>query len=158
MAFQPVGKVFQRQKNAKFIVAGSAVLERILSIVDHGTGQCVLQLHLDIPDGGVGLRFRYLLLHGVRQFVDQQQPQMLVVVVLHHIHRSFIVAVILAVAAGKVHFYLFLLLEHPDEPVIYFAAHGKFVVRQKNAGIIRQDHRVRLTIGVEFERDQGSVP
>ena len=33
MAFQPVGKVFQRQKNAKFIVAGSAVLERILSIV-----------------------------------------------------------------------------------------------------------------------------
>ena len=41
MAFQPVGKVFQRQKNAKFIVAGSAVLERILSIVDHGTGQCV---------------------------------------------------------------------------------------------------------------------
>ncbi len=35
---------------------------------------------------------------------------------------------------------------------------GNFVVRQKNAGIIRQDHRVRLTIGVEFERDQGSVP
>ena len=33
MAFQPVGKVFQRQKNAKFIVAGSSVLERILSIV-----------------------------------------------------------------------------------------------------------------------------
>ena len=60
MAFQPVGKVFQRQKNAKFIVAGSSVLERILSIVDHGTGQCVLQFHLDIPDGGVGLRFRYL--------------------------------------------------------------------------------------------------
>ena len=118
----------------------------------------MLQLHLDIPDGGVGLRFRYLLLHGVRQFVDQQQPQMLVVVVLHHIHRAFVVAVILAVAAGKVHFYLFLLLEHPDEPVVYFAAHGKFVVRQKNAGIIRQDHRVRLTIGVEFERDQGSVP
>ena len=53
---------------------------------------------------------------------------------------------------------LFLLLEHPDKPVVYFAAHGKFVVRQKNAGIIRQDHRVRLTIGVEFERDQGSVP
>ena len=39
-----------------------------------------------------------------------------------------------------------------------FAAHGNFVVRQKNAGIIRQDHRVRLTIGVEFKRDQSSVP
>ena len=29
---------------------------------------------------------------------------------------------------------------------------------EENAGIIRQDHRVRLTIGVEFERDQSSVP
>ena len=38
MAFQPVCKMFQRQEDAKFIVAGSAVLERILSIVDHGTG------------------------------------------------------------------------------------------------------------------------
>ena len=37
---------------------------------------------------------------------------------------------------GKIHFYLFLLLAHPDEPVVYLAAHGKFVVRQKNAGII----------------------
>ena len=39
----------------------------------------------------------------------------------HHIHRAFVVAVILAVAAGKVHFYLFLLLEHPDEPVVYLS-------------------------------------
>ena len=49
MAFQPVGKVFQRQKNAKFIVAGSAVLERILSIVDHGTGQCLSLIHISEP-------------------------------------------------------------------------------------------------------------
>ena len=38
MAFQPVGKVFSGRKTPRFIVAGSAVLERILSIVDHGTG------------------------------------------------------------------------------------------------------------------------
>ena len=118
MAFQPVSKVLQRQKNAQFIVAGAAVLQRVLSIVDHGTGQCVLQLHLDVPDGGIGFGFGHLLLYGVRQFVNQQQPQMLVIVVLHHIHRAFVVAVILAVAAGKVHFHLFLLLEHPDKPII----------------------------------------
>ncbi|WP_420915162.1 DUF4866 family protein, partial [Faecalibacterium prausnitzii] len=37
--------MFKRQKNAKFIVAGSAVLERVLSIVDHATGQCVLLIY-----------------------------------------------------------------------------------------------------------------
>ena len=42
MAFQSVSKVLQRQENAKFIVMGAAVFQRILPVVDHGVGQRVL--------------------------------------------------------------------------------------------------------------------
>ena len=117
----------------------------------------MLQLHLDVPDGGVCFGLGHFLLDSIRQLVDQEHTKVLVVVVLHHIHGILIIAVILAIAGGKVHFDFCLLFEHPDEPVVFPGADGKLVARQQNTSIIGQDDGVRLTICVELEGDQGCV-
>ena len=109
VAFQSVCKMFQRQEDAQFIVMGAAVLQRILPIVDHRARLRVLQFHLNVPDGGIVFGLSHFLLDGIRQFVNQQQAKVLVVVVLHHVHAVLVVTVIFAVAGGQIHLYLVLL-------------------------------------------------